>query len=242
MYRAGDHPRSRGVYSFAWKMALISEGSSPLARGLPHFTVSVLKGDGIIPARAGFTTKNFNLPIYLKDHPRSRGVYQMRYMMCLLSQGSSPLARGLLLARRQFDAIGRIIPARAGFTIIASTVDLELPDHPRSRGVYGPCVAFGAGVAGSSPLARGLLPARGGDEIPGRIIPARAGFTVQPRTEKVRGTDHPRSRGVYPLGLYVPRYCCGSSPLARGLQQNRKSTCLSGRIIPARAGFTHSSL
>ena len=52
--------------------------------------------------------------------------------------------------------------------------------------------------------------------------------------------DHPRSRGVYrdcPCPLPFP---CGSSPLARGLQElgGRKHARL--RIIPARAGFTVS--
>ena len=50
---------------------------------------------------------------------------------------------------------------------------------------------------GSSPLARGL---RGRYEISPcyrRIIPARAGFTVDAQPRERGLGDHPRSRGVY---------------------------------------------
>ena len=73
-----------------------------------------------------------------------------------VTPGSSPLARGLLTELRRLSEEVRIIPARAGFTIIASTVDLELPDHPRSRGVYVVTSGKGTDFMGSSPLARGL--------------------------------------------------------------------------------------
>jgi len=51
--------------------------------------------------------------------------------------GSSPLARGLLVGDTTHVPVGRIIPARAGFT------------HEE--------VQNGADAEGSSPLARGLL-------------------------------------------------------------------------------------
>ena len=50
-----DHPRSRGVYSFEFRVFEYSMGSSPLARGLripaAHHQIALR----IIPARAGFT-------------------------------------------------------------------------------------------------------------------------------------------------------------------------------------------
>ncbi len=51
-------------------------------------------------------------------------------------------------------------------------------------------------------------------------------------------TDHPRSRGVYPVtpGICAPNW--GSSPLARGLHRRRHAVASVARIIPARAGFT----
>ena len=71
------------------------------------------------------------------------------------------------------------------------------------------------------------------------IIPARAGFTLSPRTRYSPATDHPRSRGVYfrsPGQRFRP---LGSSPLARGLPENGGEQGVKGRIIPARAGFTY---
>ena len=50
-----------------------------------------------------------------------------------------------------------IIPARAGFTVTAATRPAVLPDHPRSRGVYGDHGDRLEVGQGSSPLARGLL-------------------------------------------------------------------------------------
>ena len=52
------------------------------------------------------------------------------------------------------------------------------------------------------------------------------------------GADHPRSRGVYPLGVVTVQSPLGSSPLARGLPPRRHPMSTMTRIIPARAGFT----
>ena len=75
---------------------------------------------------------------------------------------------------------GRIIPARAGFTGQVMEIDLKIPDHPRSRGVYSWLDRRRESRMGSSPLARGLHPGDRPDPIRPRIIPARAGFTTAP--------------------------------------------------------------
>ena len=60
------------------------------------------------------------------------------------------------------------------------------------------------------------------------------------RIRRSRRRDHPRSRGVYGgsdddiAGLH------GSSPLARGLRNQKRDQQRPARIIPARAGFTLS--
>ena len=57
----------------------------------------------------------------------------------------------------------------------------------------------GKGVElGSSPLARGLRDAILTTITGGRIIPARAGFTLSLLKDQWSPSDHPRSRGVYP--------------------------------------------
>ena len=50
-------------------------GSSPLARGLRSLGLHECGEGGIIPARAGFTAVIAGAGIFLRDHPRSRGVY-----------------------------------------------------------------------------------------------------------------------------------------------------------------------
>ena len=193
------------------------------------------------------------------DHPRSRGVYSTAPRTARGSPGSSPLARGLLVTLKGGPVNSRIIPARAGFTVLPSP-GLQRPagSSPLARGLRlrlstrphrGWIIPARAGFtflparalecpAGSSPLARGLLVdfigPLGGD----RIIPARAGFTTTMRDPTPCATDHPRSRGVYEIYGYEPMASIGSSPLARGLRFGPNTCPTSYRIIPARAGFT----
>ena len=195
-----DHPRSRGVY---WRQAPHIpplSGSSPLARGLPHQRKGTYWLGGIIPARAGFTSNGCPTTPRPGDHPRSRGVYIGAISGSAVVGGSSPLARGLLPGHRQAGADRRIIPARAGFTVMRIGGWSFTGDHPRSRGVYHLNPDGALVVVGSSPLARGLRLRRHRGRACGRIIPARAGFTTTPTTPPTWTPDHPRSRGVYVSG------------------------------------------
>ena len=156
-----DHPRSRGVY-LMWAGGIVCFiGSSPLARGLMVREAPAALRDGIIPARAGFTRRHPRRRRPEEDHPRSRGVYLIRIPVNALMNGSSPLARGLQPGRRP----------QPGAAL----------DHPRSRGVYAGRECLRPQVPGSSPLARGLHSGRGSDRGRLGIIPARAGFTSEPR-------------------------------------------------------------
>ncbi len=159
-----DHPRSRGVYLLGERTEWCSAGSSPLARGLLGDLTSSIGEVGIIPARAGFTVRSRLLATCSGDHPRSRGVYGFLPGECSYCRG--------------------IIPARAGFTRPHGRDTLLRPDHPRSRGVYVGSVGSAASVAGSSPLARGLLCLVQHAREPRRIIPARAGVTPLPRSDR----------------------------------------------------------
>ena len=215
---AWDHPRSRGVYLSTTHDSVISQGSSPLARGLPGPDHLIEKPLGIIPARAGFTYRTATARLCPSDHPRSRGVYTLWAVTLLRNAGSSPLARGLLRLRRLRVRLMRIIPARAGFT--------DTVTCPASVD------------AGSSPLARGLRRLVAFHvRVPG-IIPARAGFTRVLAASAACFADHPRSRGVY-RGIFAPPVTMsGSSPLARGLPHLPGGDLELLGIIPARAGFT----
>ena len=175
-----DHPRSRGVYGRRTGARCPSTGSSPLARGLREVFGDLPPVNGIIPARAGFTSTRRARPSPPLDHPRSRGVYETFGIAYQRDAGSSPLARGLHeVAKPTAEAVG-IIPARAGFTCGRHRCGPGSGDHPRSRGVYATSAAVRTCSPGSSPLARGLL--ADGDQQTGTrgIIPARAGFTAGP--------------------------------------------------------------
>ena len=219
--RPSDHPRSRGVYPTRLISASVNSGSSPLARGLPPrtaLTCSALTDhprsrgvyvagavpeeavSGIIPARAGFTATVRSPSRSKPDHPRSRGVY-----------------RGLVCRHGRQR---RIIPARAGFTNRSSRSQTPCSDHPRSRGVYRRCIVQDAVANGSSPLARGLPVIVKMHSDGTRIIPARAGFTPVHHPGRRLDRDHPRSRGVYVDWSPSRPRSLGSSPLARGLQED----------------------
>ena len=215
---AGDHPRSRGVYSPEAMLTAPSRGSSPLARGLRLQAVPEGLRTRIIPARAGFT-----------------GV---RVMVQPSPFGSSPLARGLPVADHWAPSRPRIIPARAGFTGRKKTEMNANRDHPRSRGVYSPALTPTPPCPGSSPLARGLPMSDVHRAAILRIIPARAGFTRGCRPGGTRPRDHPRSRGGGLDDGEEVMVVLGSSPLARGLRESGHRRRPRLRIIPARAGFT----
>mgnify|MGYP001005409779 CR=1 FL=1 len=131
-----DHPRSRGVYMTRCPPPSQWEGSSPLARGLPLAGGLHAPHHRIIPARAGFTPPRGWAAGAARDHPRSRGVYDVDSVGLGIGEGSSPLARGLLEVGEHPPPGGGIIPARAGFTSGPGDGHDQRTDHPRSRGVY----------------------------------------------------------------------------------------------------------
>ena len=214
---SSDHPRSRGVYPDGGCLMGQIKGSSPLARGLLPTRYQPNLADRIIPARAGFTRRPRSRSCVHADHPRSRGVYGLLFLLRDVCPGSSPLARGLLGGVVGLNGQAGIIPARAGFTSAMTWRSSLRRDHPRSRGVYESFDIFTHTFMGSSPLARGLPRTLCGSCFPSRIIPARAGFT-RCRLRLVLGCrDHPRSRGVYFMIRDFIHASAGSSPLARGL-------------------------
>jgi len=236
-----DHPRACGVYGITLLALVTCLGSSPRVRGLLVTKLPDYYEAGIIPARAGFTILSGITWGGLRDHPRACGVYRIISLERSRVEGSSPRVRGLRRARGRCRLRAGIIPARAGFTPSAPRGPRPGRDHPRACGVYTVKWVSRRPGGGSSPRVRGLRRRVIGVTRPGRIIPARAGFTG-PCATVVQGVqDHPRACGVYSICSWIFSVVAGSSPRVRGLLRNINMPEPIIRIIPARAGFTHHS-
>ena len=176
-WAGGDHPRSRGEYAAQAASDAVRAGSSPLSRGILPAPGWLAHQGRIIPALAGNTSGLDACITGLRDHPRSRGEYDLLQAEHCDVLGSSPLSRGIRRHRRSRRRRHRIIPALAGNTNCYTTAPSGVSDHPRSRGEY---VAWFTGTvvpAGSSPLSRGIRCWPGSAIRRSRIIPALAGNT-----------------------------------------------------------------
>ena len=214
--RTRAHPRSRGEHRMSSDVATNVWGSSPLARGALGAGDAPERVARLIPARAGSTSDHPPECWAGWAHPRSRGEHQRASSVSTSARGSSPLARGARLQRRELSALRRLIPARAGSTSTSSRTPRSWWAHPRSRGEHPDGKPAKLTPAGSSPLARGALDHGAGEGGGLGLIPARAGSTrcgaCRDRTRRA----HPRSRGEHGLAGGADLGDGGSSPLARG--------------------------
>ena len=111
-----DHPRSRGVYAAARRSGRPAAGSSPLARGLPDGRQNGRYVGGIIPARAGFTSRRAPRPEFDGSSPLARGLHPDFDQPADLA-ADHPRSRGVYAPGPSSGVvIPGIIPARAGFT------------------------------------------------------------------------------------------------------------------------------
>ena len=236
-----DHPRSRGEYPTPATKSTYKQGSSPLSRGIPGEAIQQAQHVRIIPALAGNTSiTKFRIPSS-RDHPRSRGEYEVVMPEPSMKLGSSPLSRGIRPARPTRRSRRGIIPALAGNTGDVAWCGPGTADHPRSRGEYVTTGAAEESGIGSSPLSRGILHHAARDVRVRRIIPALAGNTCSPRRKTHPPGDHPRSRGEYLEAYGLTVWQLGSSPLSRGIHQTHPHPPRCVGIIPALAGNTLKS-
>ena len=111
-----DHPRLRGEYLVFIRVSRYTEGSPPLARGVPLPPEREMHSDGITPACAG-STMRMNAPGWeFRDHPRLRGEYSNDLGHATAIPGSPPLARGVRIDTSVASADEGITPACAGST------------------------------------------------------------------------------------------------------------------------------
>ena len=91
---SGAHPRSRGEHLLRLAIRSLNMGSSPLARGTHNALLTKTAELGLIPARAGNTSPVRRFSSLSWAHPRSRGEHVSVGGVHVVSEGSSPLARG----------------------------------------------------------------------------------------------------------------------------------------------------
>ena len=133
-------------------------------------------------------------------------------------EGSSPRVRGKPRIRASRPRLSRIIPARAGKTVVVLLFMSGVPDHPRACGENSGKARDRCRTWGSSPRVRGKLTEIVVSSQEERIIPARAGKTCPAPGGGARARDHPREK-----------------------QREIIERARPARIIPARAGKTPSA-
>ena len=134
----------------------------------------------------------------------------------------------------------RLIPARAGNTLVQMRARPHAPAHPRSRGEHTFTLDGAGGNRGSSPLARGTQSGTVRAAAGRRLIPARAGNTCSRGPTPRLCRAHPRSRGEHGSLRSAFSAFSGSSPLARGTLVKEVRDDGTFGLIPARSGNTRS--
>ena len=213
-------------------------GSSPLARGTHYRPYRPKPYRRLIPARAGNTHPASGSPSLSPAHPRSRGEHSRSQARDIITQGSSPLARGARVSYAGIPVTERLIPARAGNTMYEGLDMKEYAAHPRSRGEHDKNGETKRVTYDSSPLARGTREGAVCFAGGAGLIPAHAGNTAAFSRSSFGTPAHPRSRGEHHKEGIKNGHVCGSSPLARGTHASCPRDWCGHRLIPARAGNT----
>ena len=237
--RAGwNHPRVRGEHRARQRSTLPGSGSSPHTRGARDNAPARRPLLGIIPACAGSTSWRIGVQGFLRNHPRMRGEHAIPGSRPSRASGSSPHARGTLLAPRLPVGAQGIIPACAGSTCTPRPRLAPWWDHPRMRGERKDSSSPSTPSAGSSPHTRGTLHLDVPLHLVGEISPACAGSTLPWPGLRPPGGDHPRMRGEHSSRGRDPVPRPGSSPHVRRARRTRPPCGCWRRIIPACAGST----
>ena len=211
-------------------------GSSPRVRGKGERMQRRIEENGIIPAGAGKSLRDFSRRQPMQDHPRGCGEKLVMWRRWPCTIGSSPRVRGKDVVRAMLEGRPRIIPAGAGKRTPCAGRSWRIWDHPRGCGEKTwpdsrPCLC-----AGSSPRVRGKESAQYRRLCLAGIIPAGAGKRAPRLAVSVIMSDHPRGCGemVPTSPRRLPRP--GSSPRVRGKGLTPAPDGASIRIIPAGAG------
>ena len=149
----------------------------------------------LIPARAGKTfVLSWSLAV-AGAHPRAGGENFLIVEVAEKLDGSSPRGRGKLLADQDIPVEIRLIPARAGKTILLTERKVSAWAHPRAGGENQPGCYHARVSLGSSPRGRGKLRFLCVWLTTLGLIPARAGKTSGEREGAGKTRAHPRAGG-----------------------------------------------
>ena len=175
------------------------------------------------------------------DHPRACGANGVEWNDTTSGGGSSPRVRGKPRQSCRTPNHLRIIPARAGQTLIGLRACGPAADHPRACGANSKPSSDELTITGSSPRVRGKHRGRRETCPDHRIIPARAGQTGSRGSTARPCPDHPRACGANSVECPLRDIASGSSPRVRGKLHAVPLPFRLDRIIPARAGQTSGS-
>ena len=210
--RACGENRTRGV----WTPGFV--GSSPRVRGKRRTPRARRRQPGLIPARAGKTSRRLIPGRAPWAHPRACGENNRIMGTRWLMPGSSPRVRGKHPRAHSTTSTSGLIPARAGKTRSRPAPTAGSPAHPRAcggnrtRGVTTP------GFVGSSPRVRGKR--------------------RSPWSQWRSPGAHPRACGENVRPPPRERRSAGSSPRVQGKPVRSADLGGGARLIPARAGKT----
>ena len=130
----GSSPLTRGKHVEVAGFGVFGHGSSPLTRGKQDVDREATTGPRLIPAHAGKTIPTNRRQYLSGAHPRSRGENLGLRHARVEMEGSSPLTRGKpRRLPRDLRGMG-LIPAHAGKTFGAESINVASWAHPRSRG------------------------------------------------------------------------------------------------------------
>ena len=172
------HPRVGGE-NFAKSLpAFCPMGSSPRGRGKPCRLPAAFSIRRLIPAWAGKTRLSLPRTRPRKAHPRVGGENDVSIVHADCDAGSSPRGRGKHRRYPRMPRVDGLIPAWAGKTCSARSVEVNASAHPRVGGENSDWETIDGRAGGSSPRGRGKR-THCAREVPSlRLIPAWAGKTV----------------------------------------------------------------
>ena len=210
------HPRACGENRPRPCRMFSCEGSSPRVRGKREVIDAHSARVGLIPARAGKTTRGIGPSVNPGAHPRACGENMPGGERVELGTGSSPRVRGKRTGTTPTPPPGRLIPARAGKTDFTGGGHWGSPAHPRACGENSSVHAAGPPIRGSSPRVRGKRSQVCHLHQFCRLIPARAGKTRGHPVHRLKEAAHPRACGENIWDVLKPIRDAGSSPRVRG--------------------------